>query len=77
MSINDFHRYTVQHDPSGDEAEADSKDAAITTARTLLEDNEWEGHCRIFDGDPELRNVVDMVWAECRTSFTHLMTRWN
>jgi hypothetical protein len=71
------HRYTVRHDPSGDEAEADSKDAAILAARTLLEDNGWDGHCRIFDGDPERGVVTDMVWADRPTGFQHLNTCWN
>jgi hypothetical protein len=74
---DDFHRFTVRHDPSGDECEADSRDAAILAARTLLEDNEFDGQCRIFEGDPERRRVVDMVWADRPTAYKHLDTRWN
>jgi len=50
--------YRILHDPSGDEAEAATRNAAITAARTLLEDNQGDGQCRIFRG----RWVVDMVW---------------
>lgn len=53
------HRFLVTHDPSGDEAEADTKDAAILAAKTLLQDNELEGTCRIWQG----REVIDVVWA--------------
>jgi hypothetical protein len=71
------HRFTIRHDPSGDEAEADTKGAAVTAARTLLEDNGWEGHCRIFEGDPDLGRVRDMVWATDATRFQHLSTQWS
>ena len=61
------HQYRITHEPSGDEAEADSKDAAVVAARTLLEDNEFEGSCRIWQGP----NVVDIVWANDASSYTH------
>lgn len=40
--------YVITHQPSGDEAEAETEEAAITAARTLLLDNEDEGTCRIW-----------------------------
>lgn len=67
-----MHPYTIRHDPSGDEAEADSRDAAFLAARQLLEDNDFEGQCRIFQGDPERKQVVDMVWADDRSQYAHL-----
>jgi len=61
------HQFRIDHQPSGDEAEADTKDAAIVAARTLLEDNEFSGQCRIWRGP----DVIDMVWADDETSYTH------
>ena len=63
-----FNRYTIKHEPSGDEAEAQTRDAAVVAARTLLEDNEFEGSCRIFDGPA----VLDVVWANDSDSYTHV-----
>ena len=61
------HRYIIKHNPSGDEAEADTKDAAILAARTLLADSGFVGHCNLWEGT----NVIDMVWADDETSYTH------
>lgn len=50
--------FRITHEPSNDEAEAETKEAAIVAARTLLEDNEFRGSCRIWRGE----EVVDVVW---------------
>jgi hypothetical protein len=71
------HRFTIRHDPSGDESEADTKEAAILAARTMLEDNDWNGQCRIFEGDPDLGRVRDMVWADTDAQYQHLSTMWE
>jgi hypothetical protein len=63
-----YNPYTIRHEPSGDEAEAESRDAAIVAARTLLEDNEFAGSCRIFRGE----DVLDVVWADDSDHYTHL-----
>lgn len=69
--MDDYHPFTIQHDPSGDEAEADSREAATLAARTLLEDNGFAGQCRVFWGD----RVVDVVWADDPDHYTHVGTR--
>lgn len=61
------YEYRITHEPSGDEAEADTKDAAVVAARTLLEDNEFSGSCRIWRGS----DVVDVVWANDASGYTH------
>lgn len=66
----DSHRFTIRHDPSGDEAEADSRDGAVLAAKTLLADNEGEGQCRIWDGP----NVIDVVWSNGGDSITHVQS---
>lgn len=63
--------YTISHDPSGDEAEAETRAAAVVAARTLLEDNGFEGQCRVFHGS----DVVDVVWADTAESFTHIQMK--
>jgi hypothetical protein len=65
-----FHPFTVRHDPSGDEAEADTREAATLAARTLLEDNDWNGQCLVLQG----KKVLDMVWADDDSHYTHLNT---
>lgn len=64
--------YRIEHQPSGDEADAEGKEAAILAARTLLEDNEFQGSCRIFAGEA----VVDVVWADDADSYVDLTTKW-
>lgn len=66
-SVDAHHRFTITHEPSGDECEADSRDAAILAATTLLADNDNEGSCRIFEGS----SVLDVVWAH-DDGITHL-----
>ena len=47
--------FTITHQPSGDEAEAEDEQAALLAAWTLLEDNEWRGTCRIWlDGQVKM-----------------------
>lgn len=60
--------YRITHSPSGDEAEALTGEAALVAARTLLEDNEFVGQCRIERGEI----TVDMVWADNALSYVHL-----
>ena len=60
--------FRIEHQPSGDEAEAETYDAALVAARTLLEDNEFEGSCRIFNG----LDVADVVWADNAEHYTHV-----
>lgn len=50
--------YVIEHQPSGDVAEADDPAGALCAARTLLDDNEREGTCRVFHG----RHVRAIVW---------------
>jgi len=64
----DSHRFRITHQPSGDEAWADSKDAAVLAAKTLLSDNGEDGTCRIWEGS----NVVDVVWSNGGDSITHV-----
>jgi hypothetical protein len=61
-------QYRIEHDPSGDEAEAVDRASALLAARTLLADNEFSGQCRIFEGP----RVLDMVWADNESSYTHI-----
>jgi len=68
MSVPDSCRFRITHEPSGDEAEAQTRDAALLAARTLLEDNEFEGSCRIWEGP----DVLDVVWADGPESYVHL-----
>ena len=64
----DTHRYRVTHQPSGDEAEADTREAAALAAKTLLNDNGGEGTCRVWEG----QYVVDVVWSNGDDSVTHV-----
>jgi len=50
--------FRIEHQPSGDEAEADNRDAAILAAKTLIADNDDTGTCRVFYGG----GVVAVVW---------------
>lgn len=65
--------FRITHEPSGDEAEAETKDAAIVAARTLLEDNEFSGSCRVWRGPL----VVDVVWADDSEHYVHLGSYGN
>lgn len=49
--------FTITHQPSGDEAEAESEQAALLAASTLLKDNDSQGTCRIWN-EGKLHRVV-------------------
>jgi len=42
-----MNRYVIRHEATGDEAEADSYDAALVAARTLLGDNDDAGMVKV------------------------------
>lgn len=42
--------YEINHTPSGDWCEAETLEAAHVAARTLIEDNDFEGSCTITRG---------------------------
>jgi len=52
-----FNPFTITHDPTGDEAEAHTFEAAVTAAATLLTDNDNTGTCRIWE-QGKVRSVV-------------------
>lgn len=57
--------YEIEHQPSGDWAEAEGPRAAISAARTLITDNDGEGTCRIKIG----KEVRAIVWPGDGDSF--------
>lgn len=52
--------YEINHTPSGDWCEAETLDAAHVGARTLIEDNGFEGSCTITRG----KEIVGWVGAD-------------
>ena len=63
--------YRIDHQPSGDWAEAQSREAAETAAETLLEDNDQEGTCRVW----HCQRLVDVVWIGPYGVFMHTSMR--
>lgn len=58
-----FNPFTITHQPSGDEAEAETFDAAVVAGATLIQDNDGTGTCRIWENG-RVRSILFPPLAE-------------